>query len=96
MNFMISTPRFAGSTKRVRSSEKKPPQTRHIKQRNGGEGGILFREVLKIPVLMVKTNPDGGHNESAQCLLCDVNHMLLGCDTEVPSSAWRPGIVHRI
>jgi hypothetical protein len=24
----------------------------------GGEGGILFHEVLKIPVLMVKTNPN--------------------------------------
>jgi len=23
----------------------------------GGERGILFREILKIPVLMVKTNP---------------------------------------
>jgi hypothetical protein len=25
---------------------------------DGGEGGILFRVVLKIPVLMVKTNPN--------------------------------------
>jgi len=26
----------------------------------GGERGILFREILKIPVLMVKTNPNHG------------------------------------
>ena len=25
---------------------------------NGGEGGILFREPLKMPVLMVKANPN--------------------------------------
>jgi len=28
------------------------------KKRYGGEGGILFHEVLKIPVLMVKRNPN--------------------------------------
>jgi hypothetical protein len=25
---------------------------------NGGEGGILFQEVLKIPVMMGKANPN--------------------------------------
>jgi hypothetical protein len=28
------------------------------REKSGGEGGILFHEVLKIPVLMVKTNPN--------------------------------------
>jgi len=39
-------------------SSSRHPQGQLNQRRYGGEGGILFHEALKFPVLMVKTNPD--------------------------------------